>query len=396
MADIKFACPHCAQHITCDELWGGHQLECPSCKNPLAVPAPVAGPASPGAPAAASLTPKPPAAAEPRLAINAGHAAGPAVGAPQRTIPIRNLTVPPPKKKSPLAKFATVAAVLIVLGAGAYFGYPWLSGMQDKVNTASKEAAKSADGGEVSHIAKLNGVLEATDPNRPPADGRASGPRQRRSGVGQEIPLPGGNDGTAASANPADAEPLIPAVWTLDLTKARIPSGRANGAISGTNFVPETARVDPVGTAQVLRLLQGQAVSPDREVLVYLHLKPGEKLGGQTLNISQEMAGAGVPQVTKRWKTNPKYAPQFKSFTSGYAMRLELGQVAAGALPGKIFLALPDADQSVVAGNFRATINTNVVVEATVQAQAAPVMAPTPSGASDAAWQARYGTRPAR
>jgi hypothetical protein len=375
MADIKFACPHCAQHITCDELWGGHQLECPSCKNPLAVPAPVATPASPGTPAATSFTPKPPAAAEPRLAINAGHAAGPAAGAPQRTIPIRNLTAPPPKKKSPVAKFATVAAVLIVLGAGAYFGYPWLSGMQDKVNTASKEAAKSADGGEVSHIAKLNGVLDATDPNRAPADGRASGPRQRRSGVGQEIPLSGGNDGATASTNPADTEPLIPAVWTLDLTKARIPSGRANGAVSGTNFVPE-------------------AVSPEREVLVYLHLKPGEKLGGQTLNISQEMAGAGVPQVTKRWKTNPKYAPQFKSFTSGYAMRLELGQLADGALPGKIFLALPDADQSVVAGNFRATINTNVVVEATVQA--APVMAPTPSGASDAAWQARYGTKPAR
>jgi hypothetical protein len=212
--------------------------------------------------------------------------------------------------------------------------------------------------------------------------------------VGQEIPLSGGNDGATASTNPADTEPLIPAVWTLDLTKARIPSGRANGAVSGTNFVPETARVDPVGAAQVLRLLQGQAVSPEREVLVYLHLKPGEKLGGQTLNISQEMAGAGVPQVTKRWKTNPKYAPQFKSFTSGYAMRLELGQLADGALPGKIFLALPDPDQSVVAGNFRATINTNVVVEATVQA--APVMAPTPSGASDAAWQARYGTKPAR
>ena len=58
MANIKFACPHCSQHITCDELWGGHHLECPNCKNTLAVPA-VAAPSAP------SLVPKPPPAVEP-------------------------------------------------------------------------------------------------------------------------------------------------------------------------------------------------------------------------------------------------------------------------------------------------------------------------------------------
>ena len=75
-------------------------------------------------------------------------------------------------------------------------------------------------------------------------------------------------------------------------------------------------------------------------------------------------------------------------------MRLELGQLADGVLPGKIFLSLPDADQSVVAGNFKATLTTNVVVDAAAQAaQVQPVPMATPSGASDAAWQARYGTR---
>jgi len=146
--------------------------------------------------------------------------------------------------------------------------------------------------------------------------------------------------------------------------------------------------------------LQGQPLSPDREILVYLHLKSGEKLGGQTLNISHEMAGIGVPQVTKRWKTNPKFAPQYKSYSSGYAMKLELGQMVDGAFPGKIFLALPDADQSVVAGNFRATLTTNIVVDAAAQAaaqavqmQPAQVATPSGTGPSDAAWQARYGTR---
>lgn len=391
MADIKFACPNCSQHITCDELWGGHQLECPSCKNPLTVPASAAAPPS----EPASLAPKPPARFEARLSTNPAQASAP--GAPQKNIPIRNLTAPPPKKKSALATVATIAAVLVILGAGGYFGYGYINKAQEGVNAVSKDAARNADSGQVGHIAKLYGALDATDPNRLAADTRAANPRARRTGVGQEIPVAngGGNAGGSAGAS-ADNQPLIPAVWTLDLTKARIPSGRANGSISGTNFAPDSARIDPVGTAQVLRLLQGQPISPDREVLIYLHLKSGEKLGGQTLNVSQDMAGAGVPQVTKRWKNNPKFAPAYKSFTSGYAMKLELSQAADGSVPGKIFLALPDADQSVVAGNFKAVINTNVATEATT-VQVTP-MAPTasPGSSADAAWQARYGTRRAQ
>jgi hypothetical protein len=68
------------------------------------------------------------------------------------------------------------------------------------------------------------------------------------------------------------------------------------------------------------------------------------------------MKGSGVPQVAKRWKTDPRYAPQVKSFQSGYAMKLELGQLADGAVPGKIFLALPDTEQSVMGGVFKATL----------------------------------------
>jgi hypothetical protein len=392
MADIKFGCPHCSQHITCDELWGGHQLECPNCKNPLTVPAKAAAPAAAASP---SLVPKPPAAVEPRLSIGASQQSV-AAASPQKVIPIRNLAPAAAKKRSPLVTYGVGALVLVGLAAGGYYGYGWMNAMQDKVNTASKEAAKDADGGQVAHIAKLNAVLDATDPNKAPVDTRSTGPRQRRSGVGQEIPVSGATDTAAAGTNSVDAQPLIPAVWTLDVAKARIPSGKANGAISGTNFLPEMARIDPIRGAQVLRLLQGSATSPDREMLVYLHLKPGETLGGQTLNISQDMAGQGVPQVTKRWKTNPKFAPQYKSFSSGYAMRLELGQLTDGSLPGKIFLALPDADQSVVAGNFKATLTTNVVSETAAQAvqvQAVPMAAPGVPQNSDAAWQARYGTR---
>jgi len=147
-----------------------------------------------------------------------------------------------------------------------------------------------------------------------------------------------------------------------------------------------------VGTAQVLRFLQGPAVSPDREMMVYLHLKAGEKLGGQTLSISQDMRGTGVPQVTKRWKSNPKYAPTLKSFSTGYAMKLELGQMTNNLVPGKIFVALPDTEQTVVAGTFNAAV---IVPDPNMQ-QAMPMASPanpTAPNASRTAMDQRYGIR---
>jgi len=43
--DIRFACPHCAQHIVVDESGAGLQIECPDCHSQLAVPAQANAPA---------------------------------------------------------------------------------------------------------------------------------------------------------------------------------------------------------------------------------------------------------------------------------------------------------------------------------------------------------------
>jgi hypothetical protein len=384
MADIKFSCPHCNQHITCDELWGGHELQCPGCKGGIIVPAVAA--AAPEA-TANSLVPKVPTGPGKLSKAPAPSAAVPGASTPPRNIPIRNLAPAAKKKQSPVVKFAITAAVLVVLGAGGYFGYIWLSDKQSQANAKSREAEKNSDGGQVGHIAELNTVMDATDPGKAPADG--GGPRrQRQSAGGQQVPLPADAAGASAPATATDTQPVVPAVWTLNVATAKIPDGRVNGSISGSNFVAEAVRIDPVGSAQVLRLIQGQAVSPDREVMVYLHLKPGEKLGGQTLAISEDMMGAGVPQVTKRWKTDPRFAARLKSFSTGYAMKLELGAVTNNLVPGKIFLALPDTEQTVVAGSFNATV---LVAGATMQTMALPTT-PAPNSSS-AAFDQRYGIR---
>jgi len=48
MADIKFSCPHCDQHIQADTSYGGMQITCPSCQGNFIVPTPT--PASPPTP----------------------------------------------------------------------------------------------------------------------------------------------------------------------------------------------------------------------------------------------------------------------------------------------------------------------------------------------------------
>src|SRR5690348_11929921 len=128
MADIKFSCPACAQHICCDELWGGHQIKCPGCQGDLTVPmpaksavapAPVPVPA-PSASAGNPLVPKPPAAA--RLSLGAqGHPSPTATPAPTKPVPIRKLAPPAAQKENAVLKYAKIAAILAVLGVGGYF-----------------------------------------------------------------------------------------------------------------------------------------------------------------------------------------------------------------------------------------------------------------------------------
>jgi hypothetical protein len=38
MSEIKFACPHCSQHITCDDLYCGEKILCPGCDKEMFVP----------------------------------------------------------------------------------------------------------------------------------------------------------------------------------------------------------------------------------------------------------------------------------------------------------------------------------------------------------------------
>ena len=42
MADFKFSCSHCDQHLQCDEQLSGRQIQCPHCNTLIRIP-PVPG-----------------------------------------------------------------------------------------------------------------------------------------------------------------------------------------------------------------------------------------------------------------------------------------------------------------------------------------------------------------
>jgi hypothetical protein len=38
MSEFKFNCPHCNQHLQCDEQSSGRQIQCPSCNVLIRIP----------------------------------------------------------------------------------------------------------------------------------------------------------------------------------------------------------------------------------------------------------------------------------------------------------------------------------------------------------------------
>lgn len=393
MAEFKFSCPGCNQHIQLDELWGGHQIQCPTCNAEIIVPQ-VQTSAAPAAPRGAPGPPAVPTSTRLSKAAAPAHTPAPAPQAQTRFVPQRGPAKPAPSSsKAKITKWAYIGGGVAALGVGLYFGIPYVLNLQDKFSAKTREDAKKSDGGEMGHIANLYNVLDATEPGGRGLSGlnKGHGPRERSEQM--TIPVipthPPGASGVASVAQPA--LPVIPAVWSLDSAITNIPEGRANGMLAGTNFLVETARLEPVGAAQVLHLLQGAVTSPDRELFIYLHPKPGEGVSKQSWTISKDMtAGLGVPEVKKRWKTDPRYAPTLKSFASGYAMKLELGEITNSAVAGKIYLALPDAEKSVVAGVFNAAIVTAAPPASVSQAPMVPMQRRNPQ---DAAFEQRYGRR---
>jgi DNA-directed RNA polymerase subunit RPC12/RpoP len=157
----------------------------------------------------------------------------------------------------------------------------------------------------------------------------------------------------------AQAHPVVPMTvyevptnvnWTLDLANADIPEDNAAGKIHRHGFRYEKATLQ----GGSLSLRQGPGGPPDLGVSIIFFAQQGEELSGKSIDISPERTPP-LPRVVLRWKDEQEKAVN-KNITSGYALKVVFGEAAAGRMPGKIYICLPDEDQSFVAGKFNAEI----------------------------------------
>ncbi len=392
MAEMIFPCPSCQQNISCDDSFAGQQLQCPLCQAVVTMPARQPASGKPHSP----LAPKPPPPGAGSLSIgssrveSAGHNA-------QRSIPIRKVELVKKEKSSFVKTYGPIAAGLAILGAVVYFGWPYVRKWQDESNAKSRAEEKNADGGQVGHIADLNSVLDATEPGgaglaslaKDPSGGPAAKRTAERAIKVAEGADPGSVAADGSEPKPEKALPIVPPIHTLEVDQGKIAESQVNGMISGTNFVAQTIRLDPGAGFQMLRFIEGSPASPEREISIYLRPKAGDTPTNRSWTVTKDLR-SGVPTVTKRWKTNPKYAPQSRPFNSGYALKLELKQDEEGTTRGSIFLALPDTEQSVIAGKFKIT---GVAADAFAAPVVVPTAAPVPgmNPADKAAFDRRYG-----
>jgi len=254
--------------------------------------------------------------------------------APGGTVPLRKFQSKPVKRQNPAVKYATIGVAVVALVAAGWFAWPYLKPYLPFLNKEGEQAAAPQP-----TATNAGAETVATEPAPPP---------------------------------PPKEVPMTPPAYTLDISQAKISEGKVNGSIGGTNFVPDTVRLDKVAGLYVLDLRQGSGVTPDRGLRVYLNLGPTDSPTGHTWTVSQEMKGTPVSRVVKLWKTNPKYAAQEKFFTTGFALKLEFGELTeSNTIPGKIFAALPDKEQTVIGGVFTAT-STLEGVPGSVGAQAIP------------------------
>jgi hypothetical protein len=207
MAEIKFSCPQCGQHISGNEQWSGHQIQCPTCATTLTVPGAVPPPAA-AAPVPKSLVPQPPASHSPKLSAGATQVARSTAPGPT---PLRQLVARPPRNSSPLLKYVVYAIVLAALGGAGYLYLPsLLSKIQDSTNSKPAQAAPASNSGGAGPLGEVNGAMDVSDTLD---GGSSSQPRRataRQPAAAQTPTAPATNPGAGSTNNAPRARPRRP------------------------------------------------------------------------------------------------------------------------------------------------------------------------------------------
>jgi len=166
-------------------------------------------------------------------------------------------------------------------------------------------------------------------------------------------PKSGTHDGAGGNEPPhqeLSSQPLYTGtnLWTLDFSDVKFPDAPVWGSIHERAFNPDRA----VLTGSNLTLRAGRSGPIELGLTIFFFNRQAEELSGKTAEIKTNDTIA--PRVVLRWKETDRVS---ETYRSGYAMKIEFGPLANNAIPGKIFLCLPDESKSWIAGTFRAEVH---------------------------------------
>lgn len=167
--------------------------------------------------------------------------------------------------------------------------------------------------------------------------------------TGEVVPVPGGRRVQAGSRLPQNQG--VPTgrarQVTTDPTKVTIPAQNASGTLFGAPFKCDKAQINTM--MNTIEFREGTEFIAERSIMVFLFLSPGEKLYGRTFTADGEVPPS--PHV------HLKSGETVKILSDDYAVRLEFGELKNGRVSGKIYLEMPDQEQTKFSGTFNAVLD---------------------------------------
>jgi hypothetical protein len=137
-------------------------------------------------------------------------------------------------------------------------------------------------------------------------------------------------------------------LWSLDLSNATIPDDTLAGSLHHQAFEVERATLS--GSNLTLRI--GRSGQVELGLNIYFFNRQPEELSGKSAEV--KTTDSTAPRVVMHWQEGGRHSA---TFHNGYAMKIEFGPESGNAIPGKLFISLPDDSKSWVAGTFRAEIH---------------------------------------
>jgi hypothetical protein len=163
--------------------------------------------------------------------------------------------------------------------------------------------------------------------------------------------------------------------WTYNLVGVAIPDTAVAGRIHGVAFKPDVIKLTEFGLKFELSLNHPEFGKRELEISFdELRSDNGSAalLSKQTLALrsddakfiqSESGTGLSKPSVRIQWFDDPK-----RKFMTGiptnYVMRLEFGELKGNALPGRIYLCLPDPMKTFIRGKFVARVENAFALDA--------------------------------